>query len=155
MYNIIGSRIEGLFGDFAGTGKIEASAGIRFDMIDYAIEMFKEKPVFGWGIEGFANNSVYGVYSHNNFTETLVNFGIVGFVLLYFYKVMILYRQIKMIKEAGNSQENLIYILVFVLMSVVFVLDYGQISMNSFVLNLPFVMGAAQQYLHRKEKTFK
>lgn len=51
----------------------------RLYMFLDGLEMFFRKPLFGFGIEGF---SIFGglkpVWSHNHFSESLANFGLVG-----------------------------------------------------------------------------
>ncbi len=152
LYNIIGSRIEGLFETLSGDGNGEASAAARSEMATQAIEMFWKKPILGWGIEGFATNSDFGVYSHNNYTETLVSFGLVGFVFLYFYKIKLLITHFRLIKYEKNTNQSLNYIIFFVLMFVSLILDFAAISMNSVVVNLPFAVAAAQQYNKKVKK---
>ncbi len=63
------------------------SAQTRYLMIDEGIKLWLAKPVFGWGGGGFAKNSGFGTYSHNNYTEILSNYGITGFCLYYSFYV--------------------------------------------------------------------
>jgi len=58
----------------------------REQFINFAIQIFPQKPFFGFGIDGFRfMNKYYGngifLYSHNTYTELLVNFGLIGFGL--------------------------------------------------------------------------
>ncbi len=152
LYNIIGNRIEGFFGVLTGTGKTERSAEIRAEMVDKAMAMFKQKPILGWGINGFAMNSGFRVYSHNNYTETLVSFGLVGFVFMYAYKAVLLVAQYNLLKRESNSDRIPQHCVAFVLMSVCLVMDFTAISMNSVVTNMPFALGAAQLYYDRLER---
>lgn len=151
LYNIIGNRIEGFWGVLTGQGKTESSAQIRAEMVDKAIEMFKQKPILGWGINGFAENTSYRVYSHNNYTETLVCFGLVGFMFMYSYKVVLLVAQYNLLKKESNSDRIPQHCIAFVLMAVCLVMDFTAISMNSVVTNMPFALGAAQLYYDRLE----
>ena len=152
LYNIIGSRIEGMLQTIVGAGEGEASARERFAMLEKAFDMFLEKPLFGWGIEGFAEYSGFGVYSHNNYTETLVSFGILGFVAFYLPKIALVVFQIQTMNEKKKSNDVLINIALITVMLVVFVLDFGAISMNSLVVNLPFAMSAAYLYQDKRER---
>lgn len=151
LYNIIGHRLEGFVEIFTGEGEGETSAEIRRDMIVKALEMFIQKPIFGWGIEGFAAHSGFGVYSHNNYTETLVSFGIVGFILLYSYKVVLLVAQFKTISREQDKSRCLQSMIIFVAMAISLVLDFAAISMNNLVVNIPFALSAAY-LLTRKTK---
>ena len=51
--------------------------------------MFLEKPVFGWGLRAFTNVSPFATYSHNNYIEVLVTWGIVGFIWYYLFLLVI------------------------------------------------------------------
>ena len=54
------------------------------EKIDKAMELFKEKPIFGYGLDSFRTiEGSYGLYAHNNFAELLCCTGIIGFVLFY------------------------------------------------------------------------
>ena len=152
LYNIIGNRIEGLWGTLSGSGEGDASSEERAGMIKRAFEMFLEKPAFGWGIEGFAKNSGYGVYSHNNFTETLVSFGIFGFVLFYSYKVALLVMHFCALKREIDKNKCAKMVIVFVAMAISLILDFAAISMNNIVVNIPYTLAAAQIYLNKLEK---
>ena len=63
------------------TGGFDYSLQNRNNMIAQAIMLFKERPIFGYGLSNFS--TFYGTYSHNNFTELLVSLGITGFTLYY------------------------------------------------------------------------
>ena len=152
LYNIIGNRLEGFVETLTGEGEGEASAEIRYNMIVRAFEMFAQKPLFGWGIEGFAAYSGFWVYSHNNYTETLVSFGIVGFILLYSYKVVLLVAQFKTISREQDKSGCLQSMIIFVAMTISLVLDFAAISMNNLVVNIPFALSAAYLLTRKTEK---
>lgn len=96
LYNVLGQRLEkGL----ANIGLIQnngigddTSAKERSFYKQYAIDMFWNKPLLGWGSNGFVTqmrNIGYShvAYSHCNYTELLANLGIVGFILFYAYRI--------------------------------------------------------------------
>ena len=151
LYNVIGYRIEGLLGTWFGGESMEASAVDRAEMMEKAMEMFWEKPIFGWGIEGFALNSSFGTYSHNNFTEVLANFGIVGFLVFYVYKAVILYHQYRLLRSSENQEELSLNIFLTVWLILLLMLDYGAVSMNSFTNNMAFAVAAAWQFQCKKK----
>jgi len=144
LYNIMGQRIEGFFGTWFGGESTEASARIRSEMTDRAMDLFWEKPVFGWGIEGFSLNTDYGTYSHNNYTEVLANFGIVGFLIFYVYKFVILIQQFRLIKFSENQEERSLNIFLAVWLLLTLLLDFGAVSINSVTANMAFAVAAAQ-----------
>jgi len=56
----------------------------RYALAQDGIRLFYERPIFGWGADGFRYfNNVDFTYSHMNFLELLVNYGIIGFILFY------------------------------------------------------------------------
>ena len=61
----------------------EGSANTREAMSLEGFELWKSSPVIGYGINQFRNVSSFGRYSHNNYVELLVSFGIIGFSLYY------------------------------------------------------------------------
>lgn len=82
-----------------GEDSTDASTLVRLMLRDYALDLFKVHPVFGWGLEGFyiwlsgqgaflRTWNMEPTYSHCNFTELLANFGLVGFGLYYTYPVL-------------------------------------------------------------------
>lgn len=89
FYSLAGWRIESMLNSvFSTSGTItDASMRERNIMKEYAMILFNEKPLFGYGVHGFAYmfKSFYGnmVYSHCGFTEILSCYGVVGFVLFY------------------------------------------------------------------------
>lgn len=62
-------------------GVKDASQLVRERMIQDGWNLFKNRPILGYGISNFA--VFYGTYSHNNIIEILVSLGSVGFILYY------------------------------------------------------------------------
>ena len=63
----------------------------------YSIDMFKERPIFGWGYSSFTYVSkryysvdVNSIYVHNYFLETLSDFGILFFIFWIYFLYSIL-----------------------------------------------------------------
>ena len=52
-------------------------------MMEFGWELFKERPVHGYGMNNFSQKYYLNTYSHNNYIELLVSCGIVGFALYY------------------------------------------------------------------------
>ena len=73
---------------------LDESDLIRKQLFSNGIDYFMQSPLIGHGFYNFSRlfQSDYGsvIYSHNNFIETLVGGGIIGFILYYFlyYKVI-------------------------------------------------------------------
>ncbi|WP_176483799.1 O-antigen ligase family protein [Bacillus sp. FJAT-45066] len=103
----------------------EASFLIRKDMIYTGIELFKNKPFLGYGIDNYSIASTFGTYSHNNYIELLVSLGSFGLVFYYYIYVKTLsysYRIHKKNKESKAFYLTLFCIVHFFIMEVAFVM---------------------------------
>lgn len=151
LYNIIGFRVEGLLGTLFGGKNTEASAVQRSQMIEKAWEMFLQKPLFGWGIDGFTAKSGFGTYSHHNYMEMLVSFGFFGCLFVYLFKFRLLWVHFKMLKndkyEEKSDKARTVFLTV--LMTVCLILDLAMISITDICTNVSFAFAAANWYLYR------
>ncbi len=85
LYPIIGQRVVNFseeVGFSEGVSKDESTAE-RIEMTHSGWQIFGENPLFGHGRGYFAATSGFGTYSHNNYIELLVSYGIVGLLLYY------------------------------------------------------------------------
>jgi O-antigen ligase len=55
----------------------------RAEMIQQAVQLWRQAPLFGNGTDSFRGLSGKGTYSHNNYVELLCDLGICGVVLFY------------------------------------------------------------------------
>lgn len=79
-------RVEEMFSFFSSKSEYDdQSTYLRYYYIEYGLSLFKEHPLFGYGI-GAANDLLQGSYFHNNYIQLLVETGLVGFSL--FYSIM-------------------------------------------------------------------
>jgi O-antigen ligase len=66
------------------------STGERIRFIELGVNLFAERPIFGFGID---NYRIFGrTYSHNNYIEVLVGLGLVGFIILMSMYLSVLYK---------------------------------------------------------------
>lgn len=56
----------------------ESSVYERNAMVDRGLEIWQERPLFGFGIDSFRYISGFETYSHNNFIDLMVGTGIIG-----------------------------------------------------------------------------
>lgn len=79
-----------------GVDSSDSSTVVRTMLRAQAFELFLNKPIIGNGLEGFMiwmggqtsflnRWAMSATYSHCNYTELLANFGLVGFLLYYFF----------------------------------------------------------------------
>jgi O-antigen ligase len=111
FYEIIGKRLEGIFALITGKGKVDNSVNTRLQMIEYGFELFKTRPILGYGANNY--KVLYGMsygmerYAHNNFIELIVNVGINGAFIYYLSNYMVLRDLYKYQKKNKNC--DLIY----------------------------------------------
>ncbi|HFU3798851.1 TPA: O-antigen ligase family protein, partial [Streptococcus suis] len=81
LYTIIGVRIEETLNFFTDQGVASnTSTGIRNSMIKLGYQLFRLKPLIGYGVMGtYTYNN--GTYLHNNYFELLVNTGLIGTII--------------------------------------------------------------------------
>lgn len=81
---------------FQGVDSSDSSTVVRTMLRGQAFELFLNNPIIGNGLEGFRiwmggqtsflnRWAMSATYSHCNYTELLANFGLVGFLLYYFF----------------------------------------------------------------------
>lgn len=125
LYNIIGYRIESAFSFIQMNDTSDSSIRVRNRMIQTTLQLFREKPVFGWGMNYYNTLTAYS-YSHNNFLELLSGGGIVG-TILYYSKY--LYLLICVIRTTLYKKENRMFwvsILGFLILMIV--IEYWQVT---------------------------
>lgn len=95
FYNIIGFRITDMLytmGFDVSGGNYSHSTEIREDMMLMGLEAFFQSPIWGNGWFYFSQYSGLGTYSHNNYIELLVTYGLIGFFLYYSMFIFVLYK---------------------------------------------------------------
>lgn len=102
IFETINQRMEQLGKNLSGE-KGDNSSKIRLNMIIDGWSIFKERILTGYGADNYAVVSRYRTYSHNNFIEILVDFGLIGFVLYYMIYCNALKNLWKMKNDAGKA----------------------------------------------------
>lgn len=94
FYEIIGKRMSSMLSFVSGEGTIEGSINERALMIKYGFDMFKEKPLIGYGIDNYRIlfGRAFGnwTYAHNNYIELMVGTGILGLFAYYLTHIIVL-----------------------------------------------------------------
>lgn len=91
---------------------------IRGSMIETALNLFKERPLLGYGIDNFRIVSNFGAYSHNNYTELLVSVGLVG-AFIYYFIYFSLFRFSINIFNRVNNKDILLFTVFFICLTLV------------------------------------
>lgn len=124
MFSTINDRLGLLFEGVFGEGSSYETDKTREKMISEGLAAFYEKPFFGNGT-GYSY-SLFGTYSHNNFVELLMNYGIVGFVAYYSIYLCLLVRLWPLVKN-----KDLYAIYFFVYICVQLILGVGWVNYYS------------------------
>lgn len=111
-------RIEGTF-EGRETNK-------RSDLMQDALRVWWEKPIFGHGVDQYRYVGNNTTYSHNNFTELLADFGVVGLVLYYAIFMLLLMRTVRGI--AGGSDRA--WVVLAILIAII-LMDLARVSYSS------------------------
>lgn len=133
LYFIIGRRLQALvmnilYGETLVGNYTEYSIIERSLLRVNAWNLFKQYPVFGYGLDAFKSytymNGTSFVYAHNNYLELLASTGIIGFSLYYFSILSLCKRLLNLYWK--SNERCLIYPIAFIITQLV--LDYGQVS---------------------------
>ncbi len=124
FYDILGERIENMFDFFTGKGTKEGSITERTTMIAYGIEVWKNKPFLGYGIDNYRELFVDApggryTYSHNNFIEILVGTGLVGMLIYYLGQGSVIWDMMKL--KLTENKEILKYTFIGIIVAYFFI----------------------------------
>lgn len=95
-----------------GAEGLDNSANIRTAMINDGLNLWKEKPLLGYGVNQYRFESVYDTYSHNNYIELLASGGLLALVSYY---GLIVFLFLKGQKTQGQARTILSFSLILLL----------------------------------------
>ena len=156
FYKFVGYRVESAIESFTSSDTDDSSIIVRRRLIKRAVELYKEKPILGWGMDYFKSSgqSDLGYYTHNNFLEILSGGGIVGFIIYYSKYVLLLSL---LLKKKLRNKYDLITIrscIVFLLLMVF--IEYWQIVYIYRYIEIYLVMllyiASSDEVINKKEK---
>jgi len=98
------------------------SSTTRLSMIEEALGLWVQHPLIGNGIDQFRVLGSYGTYSHNNYAEMLVDFGLLGTTLFYATDLVII---VFCLRGLFADSRNLLVLLITVIS---FLWDFGMVS---------------------------
>ncbi|WP_411954019.1 O-antigen ligase family protein [Alkalibacillus sp. S2W] len=94
----------------------------RIQLYEKAINLFQDKPVFGWGRNTFSN--LYDKGNHNVYLQLLSENGIVGIIVFLSLATVLFSYTTKLISSSYNRDEYLKYLLFSLYMQIYFIF-YG------------------------------
>ena len=111
LYKIMGKRIEQALNFIFNPGGqmvVDFSSLERTFFRNQAWEMFKQKPVLGWGANGFVTQMrsisySHVAYSHSNYYELLATLGIFGFSMYYYMQTWIIIKSVGLFFTARSD----------------------------------------------------
>lgn len=135
LYENIWLRFGDLFSTISGQEVADASTQGREYYKEIAWNMFLERPILGWGLDGFKvyliNHPIYNghyinaVYSHCNFSELMADLGILGLLIWYVPTFYIL------IKGYKNRDSHPLAKIMFFWLLTMIILDYARIPWST------------------------
>lgn len=130
---------------FKGQASADTSTIGRNAYITIGMNMFYERPLFGWGVDGFynyllinpyayaPNYYLHALYSHNNYVEILSCFGIIGLIIFYQMHLRLIICNWKYRKSNKTSR-------MLIIMAIIYLFgDYGGIIFSVHI-NMYFLM---------------
>ncbi len=116
LYEIAGERIEAMFLSLTEMeNSTDSSLRFRNRFVNQAKEYFFAHPIFGIGIDNFAQvNFIKGFYAHNNYWELLCGSGIIGGTLYY---LLYVYVFVKLLRHR-SAQDSAPFLVFMVLLAV-------------------------------------
>lgn len=125
---------------FTGTG--DASTETRELFSKIGMYLGGKNMFFGLGADGFAYNTNFGTYSHNNFVEIFCDFGFVGSLLFYVPIVSILLK----IKYNYNAK---IYFFAFLMILFLFIMGIAMVFYYSKILPIFYAIafGTSKEFI--------
>ena len=154
LYSKIGIRFQYMITSIINDDTtVESSINTRAYYRTAAISLWKKHPIIGAGLDGFtsymARISYWHVaYSHNNYTEMLANYGIIGFLLYYVQRFVMIFH-LRMKRYKNDKSICLLWICGLIMI----VMEYACVSYYSLPLQLIFIFCAlSTANIQKKEK---
>ena len=109
-FDIIRQRLDSFFSIFTGK-QVSVSDMRRISYIRRGLSQFLQKPFFGNGVN--YSEYMFGTYSHNNYVEMLLNFGIVGFII-YYYPYFAGIKRTVMYKDTKGRRKRALFLSIMI-----------------------------------------
>lgn len=134
FYDILGTRVEDAFNVLTNNEQGTEDVS-RLYLIEIGWNKFWENPIWGYGINCFrvfSNQSYWfsgrNYYAHNNYIELMVDVGLIGLFIYYYFAHWYLYQKYKLIKDKEIKKVLLVLLLVIIISDIAWVAYYGFIS---------------------------
>ena len=140
--DVLSNRFSDLFDTLLYSSDSDVSAIERQYYRDTAWHLFLNKPLLGWGANGFMEyldriRYSHVAYCHNNMLEILSSFGIIGFGLYYWFYFFLLIR-LFMVKEKYFNMGTILFTVILVLL----IFEYGIVTYYFSIYHVLFCFAA-------------
>lgn len=122
LYNIMGSRLNELLNLIMGKPVADSSINTRLALIEMAIAYFRERPLFGYGLDSFRLMCPWNIVTDSNYLDIVISSGLVGGLIYYSYAIMVLYDYFSI----KNKTE--IYKIFFWLFILTLIIEFGSVT---------------------------
>ena len=149
LNNVLGARLIRLLNMFdadADTAAIGNSISNRLDFISIGMDLFRDRPLFGYGLGNYQNVSGLNLYAHNNYVELLVDLGLVGTAIYYTIYASNIVNILRIIRR---RRELLAVMLAFSAM--LLVVEYGLVTFQSDYVQIIIALSYAAVRVVRAE----
>jgi O-antigen ligase len=96
-------------------GRLDYSARDRLTLLNEAVDIWLQNPIFGNGISSVQALSSFHLYAHNNYIELLASFGIIGFVLFYAFDFAVIAKLLPRAWKGSELHRQLLIVMIVVL----------------------------------------
>lgn len=137
LYEIAGFRIEEMLATLSGNSLASHSTFNRQELIRQGIEMWKNNPILGVGLNNFSilqtvqNNSYY---SHNNYVEMLSCLGIIGFAIYYSFPFWLVFGKDKANKSSQSAYTTFKTLIILILLMDVAVVSFETLQIQVIII---------------------
>lgn len=148
FYSVVGWRVEAFLSQFTGEGELDGSTLARQTLVEAAVDAWKQSPFLGHGLDCFRYfgelATGHDYYAHNNYVELLADLGVFGFLAYYGGYAYALIRSWK-------SRKNKLSMLLFVLVSIMVVIEYACVTYMDFLFGTIIMLAFANSKVQISE----
>ena len=135
-------RIYGMFAAFFGLSGGDNSFIERFELSRDAILFFLKSPMFGNGYGYVSYQSIDGLFAHNNFTEIMAAFGIIGLLV---YELLMILPLVRLRKERSSLSRLVLALVLYLFIFQMFLVTFYQ-KIDHIVFGLAFAFVSKGYY---------
>lgn len=145
LYNSFGRRFMLLFNLFEEGAYVGNSMGNRLEDIEVGLKVFEKSPIWGYGLGNYEFATQLNGYAHNNYIQLLVDLGLIGICIYYYFYMNI---AIKLIKTLHTYRIQTA--LCLSMLGAIVVIESGLVSFNSDYVQLVIMLCFYRSVFNRR-----